>query len=128
MRIEGREVADVRADIENREALPLEEQTERLKNRLGQVVLEAGFQTLALSLRRPCCCGRPMENKRRRDITVPSVCGPTPIALRHFVTVCPVTPHQWQMAVSGNVSTRSCHTSQASTRAFGTSLPADSTR
>lgn len=75
VRIEGREVADFQADIETREALPLEEQTERLKNRLGQVVLEVGFQTLALSLRRPCCCGQPMENKGRRDITVASQSG-----------------------------------------------------
>jgi hypothetical protein len=75
VRIGGREVAQVAGQIETVEALPLEEQTEQFKHRVGQVLLEVGFEELARSLRPPCCCGRRMENKGRRLLTVATHSG-----------------------------------------------------
>ncbi|MGE0374449.1 MAG: hypothetical protein AB7Q45_03455 [Planctomycetaceae bacterium] len=53
VRIDGREVASVEQVLATDEALGLEEQSERLKDRLGQVVLEVGFGRLADELRHP---------------------------------------------------------------------------
>ena len=75
VRIDGREVANVRQEIAATESLHLEDHTEQLKRRVGSVVLEVGFRELAGSLRRPCCCGRRMENKGRRTVTILSQSG-----------------------------------------------------
>lgn len=75
VRIDGREVAQLAGRVDTREALPMEEQTEQIKHRLGQVLLEVGFENLARHLRHPCCCGRSMENKGRRVIAVTSHSG-----------------------------------------------------
>lgn len=75
VRIDGREVACVGDQLETCESLPLEEQTERLKDRVGQVVLEVGFQELSRNVRRPCCCGRSMENKGKRLVVINSLSG-----------------------------------------------------
>jgi hypothetical protein len=75
VRIDGREVAQLAGSVNTREALPLELQTEQLKQRLGQVLLEVGFEDLAHNLRHPCCCGHPMRNQGRRPITVASHSG-----------------------------------------------------
>lgn len=75
VRIEGREVAVVKADLLTQSELVLEEQTERLKDRIGQTILEVGFQEIARQLRRPCCCGRRMENKGVRRVNVMSQSG-----------------------------------------------------
>lgn len=74
VRIDGREVATLRHDIFG-ESIGSEQQTETLKDRVGQVVLESGFEELEASIRRPCCCGRPMENKGRRRIEIMSLSG-----------------------------------------------------
>ena len=76
IRIDGREVACLNDQIETSESLPLEQQTEQLKDRVGQVVLEVGFQKCANQLRHPCCCGRPMRNHGKRLVTVTSQSGP----------------------------------------------------
>lgn len=74
VRIDGREVATLRHDIFG-ESIGIEQQTETLKDRVGQVVLESGFEELEASIRRPCCCGQPMENKGRRRIEIMSLSG-----------------------------------------------------
>ena len=75
VRIDGREVAAVEQRIPVTEELLCEEQTERLKDRIGQVVLEVGFGRLAAQVRHPCCCGRPMENRGKRCVTIASLSG-----------------------------------------------------
>jgi hypothetical protein len=65
VRVDGREVASVEQVPQTSDALELDEQTEWLKDRLGQVVREVGFGHLADELRRPCCGGRPLENQGR---------------------------------------------------------------
>lgn len=75
VRVDGREVACLSAALDTRDALSLEQQTESLKNRLGQVVLERGFQEPDFHRRHPCCCGRSMENKGRRTIVINSLSG-----------------------------------------------------
>lgn len=74
VRIEGREVAVVTQEVFG-DAIEREEQTEQLKDRVGQAVLEEGFVELAGSLRRPCCCGQPMKNMGRRRVTIVSLSG-----------------------------------------------------
>ncbi len=71
-----RKVACLNDQIETSESLPLEQQTEQLKDRVGQVVLEVGFQKCANQLRHPWCCGRPMRNHGKRLVTVTSQSGP----------------------------------------------------
>lgn len=70
VRVDGREVASLSEVVFTVEALPMEEQVEGLKNRLGCVLMEAGAGELAAGLRHPCCCGRRMENKGRRCVTL----------------------------------------------------------
>jgi hypothetical protein len=76
VRVDGREVACVQQTLETDTALHLEEQNERLKDRVGRTLLEVGFGELARQARRPCCCGRPMHNKGRRCVSVISQSGP----------------------------------------------------
>lgn len=75
VRINDREVACVKNEVNSNSELVLEEETERVKDRVGQVVLESGFQEIAEHARRPCCCGRRMENKGKRCVTVMSQSG-----------------------------------------------------
>jgi hypothetical protein len=70
VKIDGREVAHVCAELETSQALALEEQTEQVKNRVGQAVLEVGWAQLVRSLKPPCCCGQKMRNKGKRPIAV----------------------------------------------------------
>jgi len=74
VRIDGEEVATLDQAVFG-EAIEIEQQTEALKDRIGQVVLELGFSQLAETLRTPCCCGIPMENKGRRCVTIMSQSG-----------------------------------------------------
>lgn len=76
VRVDGQEVACVNQPIETTEALKLEEQVERLKDRVGVVLLEVGCDRLARNLQRPYCCGRSMENKGRRAVSITSLSGP----------------------------------------------------
>lgn len=75
VRIGGREVAVVEDQIQATSVLELEEHVERLKDRAGVAILEYGFDELACDVRHPCCCGRRMENKGRRSITIASQSG-----------------------------------------------------
>lgn len=75
VRISGREVAVIEDQVETTSVLDLEEHVERLKDRAGGAILEVGFEELAGDVRHPCCCGRRMENKGRRPITIASQSG-----------------------------------------------------
>lgn len=75
VRIDDREVACIRNQLETRAELDLEEQTERVKDRVGRVLLEVAWSRIAKQIRRPCCCGRPMENKGKRCVTIMSQSG-----------------------------------------------------
>ena len=74
VRIDGREVATVEECIAG-PAIEVEQQTEALKDRVGQVVLAEGFLQLAATLRHPCCCGKSMQNKGQRTVTIMSQSG-----------------------------------------------------
>jgi hypothetical protein len=82
--IDGREVACVKHPILLGRAIEIEEQTERLKDRLGQVVLEHGFEQLAHGLKTPCCCGRAMENRGLRPTTLISQSGEVRVLRRRY--------------------------------------------
>jgi hypothetical protein len=89
VRIDGQEMAAIEQRIETAEAAELEEQVGRLKDRLGRVVLEVGLSGLARALRRPCCCGRSMENRGRRTVTITSLSGPVVLErTRYRCRVC----------------------------------------
>lgn len=75
LRVNGREVAHINDAIPTEAALPLENRVEQLKDRAGQVLMEVGCQELAASLRHPCCCGRRMENRGLRQVTLVSQSG-----------------------------------------------------
>jgi len=75
VKIDGREVAVVKQKVAATESLDLEQQTEQLRDRVGRVVLEAGFSRLSRNLRHPCCCGQRMQNKGRRCVTITSLSG-----------------------------------------------------
>ena len=75
VRLDGREVACVNQSVTTAEELSLEEQNERLKDRVGRVVLEVGVAELVAQMRHPCCCGRRMENKGKRCVTIMSQSG-----------------------------------------------------
>jgi len=76
VKVDGREVADFQEEVSTQKVLEFEQHTEQLKDRIGQVVLEVGFQKCADQLRHPCCCGRPMRNQGKRVVTVTSQSGP----------------------------------------------------
>lgn len=84
VKIEGREVATIQQDIPLTKAIPIEEHTERLKDRVGQVVLEQSFEQLDAELKTPCCCGRRMENRGQRGVTWMSQSGEIRVVRKHY--------------------------------------------
>lgn len=70
LRINGQEVAILTDSVSTSDSLALEERIETLKSRVGGVLMEVGCQQLVGQLRHPCCCGRPMENRGRRTVTL----------------------------------------------------------
>jgi Uncharacterised protein family (UPF0236) len=82
--IDGREEACVKESFPIGQAIEIEEQVERVKDRVGQVVLEKGFEQLADQLRSPCCCGRAMENRGFREITLMSLSGEVRVPRRRY--------------------------------------------
>jgi Uncharacterised protein family (UPF0236) len=75
LRVDGREVAHVRQEVSTDDSLELEQQCERLQRRVGQVVLEVGWERLAADVRRPRCCGHPMKGCGRRTVTLATMSG-----------------------------------------------------
>ena len=84
VKIEGREVAVIPQEIFLTKAISIEEQTERLKDRVGQVVLEQSFEHLDAELNTPCCCGRRMENRGQRGVTWMSQSGEIRVVRKHY--------------------------------------------
>lgn len=74
VRIDGREVGNLSQTLSG-DAVTIEEGTRRLGQRIECVVLECGFDELARDVRRPVCCGRPMESRGRRCLTVQALSG-----------------------------------------------------
>ena len=83
VRIDGREVS-VLAETISGQPIEIEQQTEGLKDRVGQVVLAEGFLQFDSVLRRPCCCGKPMEKKGTRTVTIMSQSGEIDFKRRRF--------------------------------------------
>jgi hypothetical protein len=74
VRIDGREVGNLTESVSGN-AVEVEETTLRLGRRVQCVILECGFDELSQKIRRPVCCGRPMESRGRRRITVQTLSG-----------------------------------------------------
>lgn len=74
VRIDGREVETLKHDISG-QPIDIEQQTETLKDRVGQVILAEGFSEFDAALRRPCCCGKPMQRKGTRTVRLMSQSG-----------------------------------------------------
>jgi hypothetical protein len=72
--IDGREGGVVEKTV-NCSGLDFEEHVQELKQRVGRIVLEYGFQEASQSVERPSCCGRKMNNRGRRTIKVNSLSG-----------------------------------------------------
>lgn len=72
--VDGREVARLREELVGT-AAQMEEQVQRLKQRAGRVLLEHGFEDVARRQPHPRCCGRRMENRGRRSLTVQTLDG-----------------------------------------------------
>jgi hypothetical protein len=68
--IDGQKVAALSGAFAAQDGLELEQQVEAFKARLGCVLMECGARQLAQQLRHPCCCGRPMDNRGRRAVTL----------------------------------------------------------
>lgn len=98
VRVDGREVGLMEQEVATAEALEFEESVERLKDRVGQALLETGFTRLASTLRQPWCCGRKMVNHGKRCWTVMSQSGP--VALERNRYRCP-TCKAWQTPADG---------------------------
>lgn len=96
VKVDGQEVATVQNEFSTQNALEFEQHTEQLKDRVGQVVLEVGFQKSADQLRHPCCCGRPMRSHGKRPVTVTTQSGPvTYKRTRYFCPTC----RAWQTPI-----------------------------
>lgn len=88
VRIDGREVANVEQVVAGT-AAEIEEQTRRVQQRVGRAVLEVGWQARVDQGWRPCCCGRRMENRGRRTITVMTLSGEVSVErTRYRCRVC----------------------------------------
>jgi len=83
VKIDGREVETVSSDISG-QPMDIEQQTETLKDRLGQVVLAEGFSQFDEQLRRPCCCGKQMHQKGKRTVTLMSQSGEVEFTRRRY--------------------------------------------
>jgi hypothetical protein len=74
IRIDGREEGIVEQQLQGT-AAELEEQTQKCQQRVGRIVLEHGFNNIAGEVGHPVCCGRSMENRGRRCVTVQTLDG-----------------------------------------------------
>lgn len=83
VRIEGREVGTVEQQLSG-SAAELEEQVRESLQRTGRMMLEPAFQRMAQQVPAPHCCGRTMENKGFRLVTVRTTCGEMPVARRRY--------------------------------------------
>lgn len=82
--IGGTKVVEFEQDIALNSALEIEEQVERVKDRLGRAILEQGFEKFGDELRRPACCGRAMSSRGKRPVTLTSQSGEVVLHRRRY--------------------------------------------
>jgi hypothetical protein len=83
VQIDGRQGETLEAEVRGN-AAQREEQTHRLGKQVGCVVTRQALQEAADHVRRPCCCGRAMDNRGRAKVTLCSVDGPLKIRRQRF--------------------------------------------
>ena len=86
VRIEGREVGKVEETLTGA-AAEFEEQTLRVQQRVGRIVLENGFNDIAHRTDHPECCGHSMQNRGVRCLTIQTVAGEVVIERNRYL--CP---------------------------------------
>lgn len=94
VKINGREVETLSSDVSG-QPMDIERQTETLKDCVGQVVLAEGFSQFDEQLRRPHCCGKPMQRKGKRIVTLMSQSGEIEFERRRYRCTkcgCCITP------------------------------------
>ena len=74
LQIDGREVERIQQEILGTPA-EREEQTHRLGKQVARTAAEHALAEAAAQARHPCCCGRSMQNKGRRRITIRGLDG-----------------------------------------------------
>lgn len=72
--IDGREVEQVEQELSGTPA-EREERAHRLGKQVGRVITEHALAEAAGQVRHPCCCGRSMQNKGRRRLTMRGLDG-----------------------------------------------------
>jgi hypothetical protein len=79
--VDGREVG-----VESREvsgtAAQIEEQIRQMQRRTGRMALEPALTQIAEQTPAPCCCGRAMESRGWRGLTVRTTFGEIPVSRR----------------------------------------------
>lgn len=79
----GREVGVVSREISGT-AAEIEEELRELEQRAGRMALEPALAQLAVQTPAPRCCGRAMQNRGLRPITVQTTFGEIPVARRVY--------------------------------------------
>lgn len=83
VRVDGREVETLKQQISG-QPVDIEQQTEALKDRVGQAVLSEAFFRFDGELRQPRCCGRVMHRKGTRSVPVMSQSGEIDFKRRRY--------------------------------------------
>lgn len=81
--IDGKPAGEFEQEVSGR-AAEVEEACVAAGRRAGRIVLERGLAEVAAGGRVPVCCGRRMENRGRRLITVATMTGPVTIERRRY--------------------------------------------
>lgn len=74
VQVDGREVERFERDVTGTPA-EREEQAHRLGKQVGRAVTEHALTEAAQQVRHPCCCGRSMQNKGQRRVTLRGLDG-----------------------------------------------------
>ena len=81
--IEGRQAGIVERDLQGT-AEEIEEQAREATQRTGRIVLETAFQDLESACSGGECCGKRMESRGRRLLTLVSTFGPLTVSRRRY--------------------------------------------
>lgn len=81
--IDGKPAGEFEQDVSGR-AAEVEEACLAAGRRAGRIALERGLGDIAEGCGAPVCCGRRMENRGRRTITVATMTGPVTIERRRY--------------------------------------------
>jgi hypothetical protein len=94
IRIDEKEERIVEQELQG-SAAEIEEQALKFQQRIGRIILEQGFNQIASDTRHPECCGRSMENRGRRCVTVQTLNGDVVVERSRYrcrVCHCHATP------------------------------------